>query len=357
MEKYIFDEYTTSEYSTDPVFETKKYILFGNPGSTKDEPDLFLIHYDSKTFSYCLVEPRKIRKNKELLLKTKRYILYFENLKKNDDMHNTYFIGDMEKSADVSSDFYNQNIILVTYEMIEQWYPKNLSEIFKIIIKTLIAKQKYLGERFNFRSISEDTLFVNPSLSDGEKNEYVMYLMKCMEEERLISIINDGLHIDYFVLTAKAMSFVDETKQETNKDAFIAIKFDGNEERINAIQNAIALAGFEPKIMNQVETNGWIMPEIFYQIKNSKFVVADFSLPCNGAYYEAGYAAALDKPVIHLFDKREESETNKLHFDIAQKSTIFYENYDDLKERLTNRIKATIRWLFICITYLVQRHY
>lgn len=111
----------------------------------------------------------------------------------------------------------------------------------------------------------------------------------------------------------------------------------------DTIQKAIAEAGFEPRIMSQVETNNWIMPEIFYQIKNCRFVVADFSLPCDGAYYEAGYAAALDKPVIHLFDRREETETNKLHFDIAQKSTIFYNDFDELRTRLINRIKATIK--------------
>ena len=83
--------------------------------------------------------------------------------------------------------------------------------------------------------------------------------------------------------------------------------------------------------------------QIFYQIENSRFVVADFSMPCDGAYYEAGYAAALKKPVIHLFDKRKETKTNKLHFDIAQKSTIFYKDFNELKERLINRIKATIK--------------
>lgn len=48
------------------------------------------------------------------------------------------------------------------------------------------------------------------------------------------------------------------------------------------------------------ERNNWIMPEIFQKIKETRFVIVDFSLQCNGAYYEAGYAGALWKNVIQL---------------------------------------------------------
>ena len=343
MEKYIFDQYTSSEYQVDPVFKTKKFTLFGNPAALSDEPDLFEIYVKQRRFGYCLIQPREVIKNEDLLLKIRRYLFAHEDNTNLNDFTNTYFIGDMEKSIDVSSDFTNQNVILVNYEMIEQWYPKTLSDIFKIIIKSVLREQKHLGQHNFFNSINDDILFVDPKLNDGERRDYKMYLQRCMAEEGLISVINDGMHIDCFVLTAKAVDLVQNTKKDENKVAFIAIKFGENEERINAIQKAIAEAGFEPRIMSQVETNNWIMPEIFYQIENSRFVVADFSLPCDGAYYEAGYAAALKKSVIHLFDKREERENNKLHFDIAQKSTIFYNNYDELKERLKSRIKATIK--------------
>jgi nucleoside 2-deoxyribosyltransferase len=93
--------------------------------------------------------------------------------------------------------------------------------------------------------------------------------------------------------------------------------------------------------MSEYETNNWIMPEIFHQIKLSKFVVVDLSIRCDGAYYEAGYAYALGKEVIHLYDNREQG-TNPLHFDVAQKSTVMYNDYDELVEKLVARIKATV---------------
>lgn len=341
-EKYIFNKYQSSSYLVDPVFKTKTFSLFGNAGALSDEPDLFEVYLNSRRFRYCLIEPKKICGNEQMLLKIKRYLIAHED---NEDLNNpinTYFIGEMKKSIDVASEFTNQNIILVTYEMIEQWYPKLMKDIFGNIIRHILKKQSYLGQLFFFNMLDNDVVFADPSLKEHENREYKLYLMRCMKEEGLISMVDDGVHIDCFVLTAKAIDSIENAETSNSRMVFIAIKFDKNEERINAIQNAISIAGYEPIVMNQVETNNWIMPEIFFQIKNSKFIVVDFSLPCDGAYYEAGYAAALEKPVIHLFDKREVNN-NKLHFDIAQKSTIFYADYNELKERLIKRIKATIK--------------
>ncbi len=343
MEKYIFGQYSTSAYRVDPVFKSKDFMLFGHPRGLERNPDLFHAFYKGKTYQYCLNRPNDFIGEEDKLLKIKRYLLIHEEQKNYLDEPNTYFIGDVAHGSEIAEGFINQNVILVDYSSIETWYPKRLDDIYKIVIQHVLKNQKYLGQMNHFNLLDEDILFMDPSLSDNEKRDYRKYLQDSMARDGYISIINNGIHFDLFVLTSKGISLVENKKENQNKVAFIAIKFDDNKERIEAICKAINEAGFEPRIMNRMETNNWIMPEIFYQIENSRFVVADFSLPCDGAYYEAGYAAALKKPVIHLFDKREERDDNKLHFDIAQKSTIFYENYEDLKERLISRIKATIR--------------
>lgn len=45
----------------------------------------------------------------------------------------------------------------------------------------------------------------------------------------------------------------------------------------------------------------------------------------------------LGKPVIQLCQ-----EATHLHFDIAQKNTIMWQSENDIPEKLSNRIKATI---------------
>ena len=86
------------------------------------------------------------------------------------------------------------------------------------------------------------------------------------------------------------------------------------------------------------------MPEIFYEIERSKFVVVDVTFPNYGAYYEAGYAQALGKQVIMCCRKAEfDSDGGRPHFDVAQKSMIVWENEGELVERLKKRIEATVK--------------
>ncbi len=342
IEKFLFIPYGKLKYEVDPVFKQSSFELYGNAGEI-NKPDLFEVTFNQHTYRYCLINPFSFIKDTDFISKVKKYLLVNEITNNPENNIHTYFIGDMKLAIEVAEEFRNQKTLILTKEIVEQWYPNSLDELIQIIVKVIIKKQKYVGEPFLLSSLDDEVLFTQPNLSDVEKRNYRTFLLNSMSKEGLISTINDGLHIDAFVLTSKAIDSVENSKSEKNKDAFIAIKFDTNNERIEAIHKAITAAGFNPVIMNQVETNNWIMPEIFDRIKKSRFVVADFSLSCDGAYYEAGYAAALEKPVIHLFDKREESEKNKLHFDIAQKSTIFYLDYKDLFERLLNRIKATIK--------------
>lgn len=133
-------------------------------------------------------------------------------------------------------------------------------------------------------------------------------------------------------------------KNEISKQGFIAMSFSPSVAYIEKIfKEAIIETGYKPQIIKDKQHNNYIMPEIFYEIKNSKFVVVDVTEQNYGAYYEAGYAQALGKEVIvccrkEIFDNPD----TKPHFDIAQKSMILWVTEDDLKTRLINRIKATV---------------
>ena len=345
MNKYIFDSFSSSNVEVDPVFKTDKFEMFGNVYTEEHSPLLFEVHLpNQRRFKYCLIKPMDLITNDDLLLKIRRYLIAHEHNENRDKLVNTYFIGELNEAIDVASTFSNQTIIYVTYDMVEQWYPKSIDEVFDVIVGYVLQNQRHIGQFFNFFSIKDDVLFVDPSLSEDEKRTYKQFMLQSMQSEGLINVVNGGFAIDTFTLTSKAISMHQKKiSSSSNKDAFIALKFNNNAERIDVICKAITESGFNPIVMNRMETNNWIMPEIFHYIQTCRFVVVDFSLPCDGAYYEAGYAAALDKPVIHLFDKRKQTKTNKLHFDIAQKSTIFYEDFDDLKNRLVNRILATIK--------------
>ena len=58
-----------------------------------------------------------------------------------------------------------------------------------------------------------------------------------------------------------------------------------------------------------------------------------------GVYFEAGYALGMGIPVIWTCRS---DEIDKCHFDTRQYNHIVWETAGDLKEKLTNRILATI---------------
>ena len=141
-------------------------------------------------------------------------------------------------------------------------------------------------------------------------------------------------------ITPKGYQRIDELLRNTGtgKNVFVAMSFaDGTMKLREAIKQGIQDAGYNPVLIDEVEHNELITPEMLSYIKNSKFVVVDLSHRNNGAYFEEGYAMGLGKEVIQLCKK----DTN-LHFDVAQKNTIIWENESDIPLKLKNRIKATI---------------
>ena len=87
--------------------------------------------------------------------------------------------------------------------------------------------------------------------------------------------------------------------------------------------------------------------EIIANIKQSKFIIADFTAekdkPRGGVYYEAGFADGFGIPVI-LTCRKDLIENKEIHFDLEHRNFICWEEnkMEDFKEKLINRIKATI---------------
>jgi hypothetical protein len=102
---------------------------------------------------------------------------------------------------------------------------------------------------------------------------------------------------------------------------------------------AIQASGYEALRIDSKQHNGKIDDEIMASIRGAKFVVADFTGNRGGVYYEAGFAHGLDLPVIFMC-----REGDALHFDIRQYNCIFWnsDSFDDARERLKNRILATL---------------
>lgn len=136
-----------------------------------------------------------------------------------------------------------------------------------------------------------------------------------------------------------------------SKQVFVAMGF--KTDLLDALEQAIKPAtlecGFKAATVAEKEHNGDITDRIISEIKTSKFVIADFTYNNYGAYFEAGFAQGKGLEVIRTckkswFDEVDESgnKKNYLHFDINHYNFILWESFEDLKDKLINRIKATI---------------
>jgi nucleoside 2-deoxyribosyltransferase len=102
----------------------------------------------------------------------------------------------------------------------------------------------------------------------------------------------------------------------------------------NGLRQAVADTGFELRIVTQKA--GHIDAIVEDEIRRCRFLVADLSNANAGAYWEAGLAQGLGKPVIYIC--REGIQT---HFDTDHRQTVRWE-LNKISETAA-RLKAVIR--------------
>jgi hypothetical protein len=125
--------------------------------------------------------------------------------------------------------------------------------------------------------------------------------------------------------------------------AFMAMQYgDATLTRIvdDHFRPAVAETGFRLTVLTDVPKAGLIDNLLRVEIQSARFLIADLTHANAGAYWEAGYAEGLGKPVIYTC---EESvwKAKKTHFDTNHSQTVVW-NADDVK-RATEKLKATIR--------------
>ena len=129
----------------------------------------------------------------------------------------------------------------------------------------------------------------------------------------------------------------------TYKKGFIAMKFgDPLLDKLLAeiLKPCAKQAGFELYRLDDTPRAGLIDDRLRVEIQSSDFLVADLTHDNPGAYWEAGYAEGLGKPVIYICEK-EKFESDKTHFDTNHHLTITWNK--DALQKAGEDLKATLR--------------
>ena len=79
------------------------------------------------------------------------------------------------------------------------------------------------------------------------------------------------------------------------------------------------------------------------RIRDAKFVIVDLTHDNSGAYWEAGYAEGLDKPVIYICEK-EKFKRCGTHFNTNHCATVLWSRDDDkgFRQELTEIILGSL---------------
>lgn len=179
----------------------------------------------------------------------------------------------------------------------------------------------------------------------AETSDHMMRMSKLLQD---LGYVDRSLTCDSvtFNLTASGWDKVAELKKVSveSKQAFAAMWFSPKMDEYfkMGIKPGIETAGdFRALRIDLSEHNNKICDQIIAEIRTSRFVVADFTGNRGGVYFEAGFALGLGLPVIWTVQK-EFLDSEGVHFDTRQYNHIVYNTAEELRERLRNRIRATI---------------
>ena len=128
------------------------------------------------------------------------------------------------------------------------------------------------------------------------------------------------------------------------KYGFIAMEFD-DPELDPFVKDVVKPAvkegiGYDLVDMNDVGRAGVIDNIMRTQIRDAAFVIVDLTHDNSGAYWEAGYAEGLGKPVLYICEKTKFDE-KKTHFDTNHCTTVPWSRDDD--EGFKQALIATLR--------------
>jgi nucleoside 2-deoxyribosyltransferase len=225
--------------------------------------------------------------------------------------------------------------LLVTSENhldLQKLAPTSVMDRVRALLRAIARKSPLLGQPVVLNQRTDYTL--GYCTSENEINFMLVAL-------KGLGWVISGNQVPSHVLTIQEWSEVDRLAPSESVRAFVAMWFADEMTAIyeQGIKPSIEDGGYRSVRVDDVEHVGKIDDLIIAEIRESRFVVADFTGHRGGVYFEAGFALGLGLPVIWTCRK---DHIKDLHFDIRQYNCIDWDDPSELRTRLANRIRAAI---------------
>jgi nucleoside 2-deoxyribosyltransferase len=289
-----------------------------------------------------------------------------------DDLPNQTDAEYKKKKYLISGFLREMNELRLPLEVISE---SNITYLFtnsKIPLSSLKKLDKLLMHIYRNTKIIYGNVILNvepgePAIGYAKNSEELNNMIYALKKRGLINYAHTDSGNIIVRLSLKGIDRAEkfQGKITNSKQAFVAMWFNEDMRSVfnNYISKAISDTGYEPFIIDMKEHNDDICDNIIAEVRNSRFVIADFTGHRGGVYFEAGFAYGLGIPVIWTchkdwFDSESTEEIEvklngqkqtiinpvmrKVHFDIEHYNFIVWEHGEELEKRLKNRILATI---------------
>lgn len=247
--------------------------------------------------------------------------------------------------------------LIISLQEIKSDYPIKFSEKINRFILALTRKAKLpvnkislsfeeLANMCCITRLYDEKNLIHNSFTESQIFTYLSYLCKIGVIGAYYNNLIGFRSFDYEILPEAWIRAEKLEKTDTNnRQVFVSMSFaEKTKNSRESIRKGVVEAGFIPYFIDEDVHNKQIVPYMLKQIRDSRFLIMETTDSNYGAYYEAGYAEGLGKQVIiccrkDAFDKK---KNELIHFDIAQKQLLLWEDENDLEMQLAKWIKTLL---------------
>jgi nucleoside 2-deoxyribosyltransferase len=171
----------------------------------------------------------------------------------------------------------------------------------------------------------------------------LMFILNNFVAKKLLTYSGKQDGREVYVVTAEGWEEAESIEKPValREKAFVAMWFNDEVKPAfhDGIEPAIKDTGYLAIRIDPQEHAESVIDRIFAEIKESRFVVADYTGHRGGVYFEAGFARGLGLNVIWTC---KDDHFKDIHFDVRGFNVIVWKTTAELRERLNARIRAIV---------------
>lgn len=240
-------------------------------------------------------------------------------------------------------------LVQIPLDGLEDWHlqaplPQPSEQLDQLVL-WLGDHQPSLGE-FTQVPVLEISAWIGAAITQAAPGAGLQWLVS---QENAVSLLESGdVQFRSMRLKMAGWSRFEALKRGMveSRRVLMAMKFKDPElDRVvdDCFRPTVKRTGYELRVLTDQQPAGLIDDQLRVALRTSRFIIADLTHGSSGAYWEAGFAEGLGRPVIYTCREKEWVE-RKTHFDTNHLVTVIWdiEKLHQVGAQLAATIRATL---------------